>query len=123
MLETEHLTTANFDYWNTLSNKDPEAFEELRLACIDELISKAPNSQQQRLRGLQWRIDLERDRAKTPLAACMSLSNMMWEQVIGKDGFLDSLQQIHESPTMMDEPEERVVSAAIIPFGSRARAN
>ena len=123
MILNEHNTSVDVDYWIALSNSDPEAFEELRLACIEELISKASNTQRQRLRGLQWRIDLERDRANTPLAACMTLSSMMWEQVTGKDGFLESLQQMNVMQTLTEEPAEHVVSAAIIPFSTKIRPN
>jgi hypothetical protein len=42
------------------------------------LIEQAPPEHRERLRALQSRIDLERSRAKTPLAATVRLQSMMW---------------------------------------------
>lgn len=123
MMQKEYLKKVDFDYWTTLANQDPDAFEELRLAVIDELISEAPKQLQQRLRCLQWRIDQERDRAQNPLAACIRISNMMWEKVLGKNGFLESLQSVTDSPSLVTEPQPHEASAAVIPFSCRPRSN
>ena len=59
--------------WMALARSDPEQFEKRRTQAIDEVINSAPAHIQRRLRGLQWRIDLERSRAGTPLGACVRL--------------------------------------------------
>lgn len=69
----------DFDFWLQLAQSDPERFESLRSEILEKHIQRAPDSQQCRLRCLQWRIDQIRDRAKTPLAACISISDMMWD--------------------------------------------
>ncbi|MCF6282679.1 MAG: DUF3135 domain-containing protein [Candidatus Polarisedimenticolaceae bacterium] len=123
MLQKEFLQHADFDYWNALSDRNPEAFEVRRKACIDALISSAPDSQQQRLRGIQWQIDLKRKSAKTPMAACMHISSMMWDRVLGEGGLLESLQRSSDGTLFNELPEEEVASAVVIPFTSPPKTN
>jgi len=68
------------DEWQRLARDDPSEFERRRQAEIDALIAHAPPEQRERLRALQFRIDLERRRAKTALAATVRLQSMMWER-------------------------------------------
>jgi len=78
----------DFDEWLELSKRDPESFETRRLQSIEELINSAPEERQQRLRCLQWKIDRVRDKMATPLAACVAISDMMWDS-------LDKLNQLY----------------------------
>ena len=71
----------DFDEWALLAITDPDEFEQRRLALIESVILKSGNIR--RMRGLQWRIDLERSRAHNPIDACVRLSRMMW------DSFMD----------------------------------
>ena len=71
----------DFDEWAMLARTAPDEFEQRRRAVIESLISSSDHVR--RLRGLQWRIDLEISRARNPMDACVRLSNMMW------DSFMD----------------------------------
>lgn len=71
----------SFDDWHALAEHDPENFEATRRQCIDEFISRAPEAQQRRLRGLQWQIDQVRKLATNPMASCLAISNMMWDSL------------------------------------------
>ena len=71
----------DFDTWAILARTAPDDFEERRRAVIESLISSSENVR--RLRGLQWRIDIERKCARTPLKSCLRLSTLMW------DAFMD----------------------------------
>jgi len=115
MLKNKHLIDDDFDHWFALSKKNPDVFEVRREACIEALILSAPISQQPRLRGLQWQIDLKRQRAKNPMAACMAISNMMWDQVLGEGGLLERLRQTSNPSVFVDEQDEEAV---VIPFKS-----
>jgi hypothetical protein len=68
----------DFDAWASLAREDPEEFERRRRAAINALIASSPESQR-RLAGIQFRIDMERRLAHTPLRACLRLSGMMWD--------------------------------------------
>lgn len=71
----------DFDVWARLARTAPDEFEQRRRDAIESLISSSNNVR--RLRGLQWRIDIERKRARTPLKSCLRISTMMW------DAFMD----------------------------------
>lgn len=71
----------DFDTWAHLAQHDKEEFERRRQIAIENLIASAPEASQRRLRGLQFKIDMERRRAVTPLGACVRISEMMWDKV------------------------------------------
>lgn len=56
---------------------------------IDTFIAACPKNQR-RLAGLQFRIDMERKLAHTPLKACLRVSGMMW------DSFLELRSELAE---------------------------
>jgi hypothetical protein len=98
----------DFDEWQRLAREDPDEFERRRRATIEALIDQAPPEHQERLRALQFRIDLERSRAKTPLGATVRLHSMMWER-FGK--LREALQALTGEP--VPRPQN---SARILPF-------
>lgn len=81
----------DFDHLLQLAEKDPMRFESMRQAAINDFISTLPQERQQRMRQLQWRIDQER-RGRTPLSACVKISNMMWDHMVGPQGLLGYLK-------------------------------
>jgi hypothetical protein len=84
----------DFDSWATLAQTDPAVFEQRRLALIEDFLARFPHSEQRRLRGLQFRIDMERRRARTPMAACLKLSAMMWDSLLGHHGLKNALDAL-----------------------------
>ena len=120
MTKNTIASEVDFDHWSAIASSDPERFEQMRQAVIDEVISRAPQRQQQRLRCLQWRIDQERRLAHTPLAACIRISTMMWDQVTGQGGLIQALK--HLSVLVTDDAESDnlpVNEARILSFESR----
>ncbi|MBW1671082.1 MAG: DUF3135 domain-containing protein [Deltaproteobacteria bacterium] len=109
----------DFEEWMLLAKSHPEEFEKRRKHLIDDFISSVPEDRQQRLRCLQWRIDIERSRCSNPLAACVRLSDMMWDFVFAENGFLNALKILEsEHSGVKTEPKERS-SAEILPFKAR----
>ena len=78
----------DFDMWYALSQSDPQAFEELRQKTLDNFIGGVDDDRQHRLRCLQWKVDRVREMNPTPLAACVAISDMMWDS-------LEKLNQIY----------------------------
>ena len=74
--------TLDADELRLLAQNDPQEFERYRRQLIEQVICAAPEAQQARLRGLQFRIDLERQRAVTALGACIRLNTMMWDSFV-----------------------------------------
>jgi Protein of unknown function (DUF3135) len=70
----------------------------MRKECLDELIEQAPEHFRQRMEGLQWQVDVLRERSANPMAACLSISQMMWDSVVGERGLLEAL----EAPSSME---------------------
>lgn len=109
-----------FKVLSILAQNDPVGFEAERKKILEEYICNAPEAHRQRLRCLQWRIDRVRDRAKTPLAACIAISEMMW----------DSFYQLHRlyQDLGMTKTKGRKTavkplrSAIILPFPTTSRA-
>ena len=109
----------DFEEWMLLAKSDPEEFEKRRKHVIDDLISSAPEDRQQRLRGLQWRIDSDRKRCSNPLAACIRLSDMMWDFVFAEKGFLNALKMLGAAHSGVETEEKELRSAEILPFKAR----
>jgi hypothetical protein len=85
-----------FDDWGALAKSDPEAFEQRRKEVIEQFIAGLPPNRQQRLRRLQWRVDMERQRCANPMQSCLRLYSMMWNSVYGKQGLQETL--LHGMP-------------------------
>ncbi len=67
-----------FDVLVDMARNDPDRLEVLRQQLTSQIIENASSGhQRKRLEGLQFRIDLERERARSPLAATIKLSEMM----------------------------------------------
>jgi len=93
-MENKKKAEIDFDTWSAMAREDPETFESMRLAAIEAAIASAPQSNRQRLRCLQWRIDQERRLARTPMAACLRISRMMWRTVLGPGGLNDRFGEL-----------------------------
>lgn|SRR5690554_3369152 len=106
----------DFDDWAKLAADDPDAFETRRRAVIEDALAQVPAARRERLRRLQWRIDRTREHAPTALSACIRLSQMMWNSVVGDRGLLAALDTaVHGHPL----PPPR--SARILPFPGKPR--
>ena len=81
----------DFDHLLQLAERDPMHFENMRQAAIDDFIATLPEERQLRMRQLQWRIDQER-RNCSPISACVKISSMMWDHMVGPQGLLGYLQ-------------------------------
>jgi hypothetical protein len=67
----------DFAAWARLARADPAAFEAARRAAVEQAITIGVDPDH--LRRMQWRLDAERQRARTPMKACLRISAMMWE--------------------------------------------
>lgn len=95
----------SFDTLLLMARQDPEGLEQLRQRLCEQIISRhADEHRQQRLRGLVWRIEQERRRARTPLAACVRMHGLM----------LDAMQQLNDA--FNNPPATPAGEATILPF-------
>ncbi len=84
-----------FDELMRLAKEDPEALERLRQEAIEDLISNAPEQHQRRLRGLQFQVDMERQKAKNPMDSCIKISRLMHDSFSKLRDTLNEAQQTH----------------------------
>ena len=84
----------NFDEWAELARSDPQAFESRRTNVLEAAICHALPARQRRLRGLQWQLDQIRHTSATPLAACIRMNRMLWDQVTCENGLLEWLTTV-----------------------------
>jgi len=102
----------DFDRMMGLAKKNPDDFEDIRQELISNFIKSLPKEKQHRMECLQWRIDRTRDKAKNPLAACMAITEMMW----------DSFEKLNTLFMEMKNSDDRVKvnvvqqTADILPF-------
>ena len=114
----------DFDHWAALARDNPEGFEELRRHRVDEIIQQSAPQQRQRLRGIQFRIDMERRRSGTAMGACVRIQSLMWDSVLGPDGFYERLLGFagrHKAATQTVTAASKIAPASppcakIIPF-------
>lgn len=97
----------DFDEWARLAKSDPASFESLRDRVLEHRIARAPQDRQHRLRCLQWRINQIRKTASNPMAACISISNMMWST-------FSNLEEVYRDLRQIRPPFRR--SAKLLPF-------
>lgn len=101
----------DFDDLLELASSDPDRLESLRRQLIEDLIEHAPGNQRQRLKGLQFTIDMERRRAKNPVQCCVRMSQMMYDRVTD---LRESLLELNAQPVPY-----RMEQGKVVPFPSR----
>ena len=87
-----------FEVLVDLARNNPQKLERLRRKLTDDIIASAETDQKRkRLEGLQFRVDLERERARSPLSATIKISELMCQ----------SLAELHRSMVtpLVSEPE------------------
>ncbi len=99
----------DFDDWAEMARRDPEQFEARREELIRRQIEQASAASRQRMTGLQWRIDCMRRKAGTPLAACMAISGMMWDSMLGENGLIEQIQQLGDNLRTRERSAARVI--------------
>ena len=103
----------NFDAWAKLAKDDPAEFERRRELTLRAAIDAAPPVFRQRLEGLQFRLNMERERSATPLASCVRINTLMWA------GFYRLRKQLLAASGPAPRPEtDPKHSAEVIPLRS-----
>ena len=100
----------DFDKWAQLARDDPEAFERQREATVRALIATAPPEHRQRLEGLQFRLNMERQRSGTPLGACVRMNTLMWA------GFHRLRKELNAAARGLAAPQPARAGAEVISF-------
>ncbi len=109
-----------FDELKQLANHNPEALEALRQQLIEQTINSAGEDFRRRLRGLQFQIDMERQRASNPLSACLRMSRMMHERLHCMVESLNFSDDSNADALLSRNTANNAGAANVIPFPFRA---
>jgi Protein of unknown function (DUF3135) len=118
-METKELTIKNrltpfdFDCWRQLAEEDPQSFDEHRRRAINEVIDSSPVAMRSRLRGLQWRIDMEIRRSKNAMDSCLRINRLMLDSVYARSGLVETVRSLIEAEDCQHSPLSK---AAVIPL-------
>lgn len=102
-----------FEVLVDMARNDPNGLETLRRSMTEAVIAAASSdSTKRRLKGLQFRVDLERQRARTPLAAAIRISEMMCRSLADLHASMVSPLEEIEIKELPRDPDH----SNIIPF-------
>jgi hypothetical protein len=102
----------SFDTLLNIAENDPELLEKIRNQLAIRSINNAPEPLRRRLRGLQFQINSTCHLAKTPLAACIRISEMMHNS-------MEELRLSLSRPSLALQPKVTLpvhVKAKVLPF-------
>lgn|SRR5690606_7255215 len=105
----------DFEKWAKLAQEDPAEFERQREAAVRAAIAAAPPTHRQRLEGLQFRIDMERQRSGSALGACLRLNSLMWA------GFYRLRKELNTAAKGLAEPQPTGGDAEVISLEAARR--
>lgn len=94
MFEAFNEDKFDFETWAELAKTDPAAFEEKRKALMQEVIEQSPDKYKQRLEGIQFQVDGQRQIAKNPIDSMQRIYGMMMDKVFKEDGLLHALESL-----------------------------
>ncbi|HDZ58105.1 MAG TPA: DUF3135 domain-containing protein [Pseudomonas xinjiangensis] len=78
----ERTKLPSFDELKVMAAERPDELEDLRERMTEEILKDVPEHRRRRLLGLAFRIQMERQRAKNPMHACIRISQMMMDSVV-----------------------------------------
>jgi len=103
----------DFDTLMEMAKNAPDQLESLRSEMIQEVIDDAEPEHQQRLKGLQFTIDMEIERAPNSYVSCMKLSALMHNSMSRLRSYFDENGEIQEPS---DQTEQAKATAKVICF-------
>ena len=108
-----HTRLPAFEVLVDMARNDPHGLETLRRSMTEAVIAAASSdSTRRRLKGLQFRVDIERQRAATPLAATIRISEMMCRSLADLHASMVSPIEEHEINELPLDPDH----SNVIPF-------
>ncbi len=108
----------DFDEWHELAKTDPVAFDKKRKEIVESFIAKAPEARQEKLRRLQWRIDMEAQK-KSSQPSYVRIYDMMMDSVFGERGLVESMRALTDADQKYYE-RSKIKSADVLSFKKQA---
>ena len=107
-----------------LYKKDPDQFDALAGEAIRQACTGRTEEQTLRLRQMQWAIDGQLRKAKTPLQRMQIMENIFYEKVYGADGqlvklvsaFFELVRVIGKMEVLEKKPQIQTSTHQVLPF-------
>jgi len=99
-------TTPSFEALVALAKEDPAEFEMLREQLCKQILDQAPEHISRRLKGLQFKINMERQRSKTALRSCLELSKLMNDSLAELEEALSNPQEFLRNHNFNSQTED-----------------
>jgi len=106
----------DFEQWAELAQKDPDAFEKCRAQLLAIALNRIPTTRRHKFECLQWRIDSIRYKTKTPLFACMKISQLMWSSF---DELQRTCNRVNSNVSLLTKKQK---SATVISFRAQPKS-
>lgn len=115
----------DFDTLLERHKNDVKALDQIKKEATEAFINNVPKESQRRLRGLQFQIDMELRRSKSPIEGCINISTMMHESLAELRSQLNQIfdtdynklgESNHTSTSQRAEQKMERKSADILPF-------
>ena len=108
-------TIPSFEALVALAKENPAEFESLRNQLCQQLLDQAPEHISRRLKGLQFKINMERRRSRTAMKSCLELSRLMNNSLIELEEVLSNpLEFLREHNQATDSVKKEQTSAEVI---------
>ncbi len=88
----------SFDVLMDLARNNPEQLENIRQSMSEEIIQDASPRIRHKLEGINFKVDMERQRSKTPLQSCIRVAALMHDSFSQMREELDTLFQPAPAP-------------------------
>lgn len=79
------------DQLRKLHQDDPQSFDELASEAVKEACTASTPEKSLKLQQIQWTIDMQLRKAKTPLARMQIMENIFYSRIYGDNGHLAKL--------------------------------
>jgi hypothetical protein len=104
-----------------IAANNPEKLDEIRELATESLIESAPDRCRLRLRGIQFQVDMEIRRSKSPLDGCVRVFNLMNDTLWRLNSTLnEAIAALEDTPFPnskdLDLSEDEYKTAKILAF-------
>lgn len=110
MLKSEHELKKALLKLESLYEKDPDRFEDLRREIINNAINSYPEKFRLRARGIQFTLDSELNKYKNPVVRMNRMVELFWEK------FSEFQTAVSDPENYTSEKERNKKAGKIIPF-------
>jgi hypothetical protein len=113
----------DFDEWAQLAKQDNVAFEEKRTEILKQFIASCASNDNdlRRLNGLQFQINMIRRKHKSPMGACVAISEMMMDKLY-ELMTLDIAELILNAENKTEnKTDDKIASGNVIPFKTSSK--